>query len=192
MKLFIKNMACIRCMKVVENELKNLGFQDFTMHAGEAEIRDELSGDQLEVFKHSINKLGLELIDDKTSIIVEKIKDAIREQVYRCEEAPKSNFSEHLSQKLGYDYKHLSKLFSTSEGISIEKRLIKQRIERVKELLIYTDSSLNEISYKLHYSSVAHLSGQFKKETGLTPSYFRKINNKLQNKAPDQFPGIKQ
>ena len=186
MKLFIQNMACIRCMKIVEYELKKLGIKDFTVHSGEAEIRDNISEEQLEIFKLSIQNLGLELIDDKTSIIIEKIKNIIVELVYQHEEAPKINFSDHLVKKLGYDYKYLSNLFSASQGISIEKFLIKQRVERVKEMLIYNDISINEISYKLNYSSVAHLSGQFKKETGLTPSYFKQLHNKTLNKAVNQ------
>lgn len=183
MKLFIQNMACIRCTKVVEYELRELGFVDFTIHAGEAEIRDNISEDQLDVFKGSIEKLGLEVINDKNSIIVEKIKNTIAEIVYHCEEEPKSNFSDYLSKKLGYDYTYLSNLFSAAKGISIEKQLIKQRIDRVKEMLIHSEYTLNEISYKLRYSSVAHLSGQFKKETGLTPSYFRKLHKNLLKKA---------
>ena len=179
-------MACIRCIKVVEYELRKLGFKDFSIQSGEAVIRDNISEEQLEVFKVSINKLGLELIDDKTSIIIEKIKNTITELIYRGEDGQKTNFSDYLSEKLGYDYNHLSHLFSVSQGISIEKHLIKQRIERVKELLIHGDSSLNEISYQLHYSSVAHLSGQFKKETGLTPTYFRQLHKKLLKKAVNQ------
>lgn len=183
MKVFIKNMACIRCIKVVEHELRELGFNDITIHSGEVEIRDNISEDQLEVFKGSIQKLGLEMIDDKNNIIVEKIKNTISEIVYHCEEEPKSNFSDYLSKKLGYDYTYLSNLFSAAKGISIEKHLIKQRIERVKEMLIHSEHTLNEISYNLRYCSVAHLSGQFKKETGLTPTYFRKLHKNLLKRA---------
>jgi AraC-like DNA-binding protein len=162
----------------VKYELEKLGLKDFTVNSGETEIRDNISDEQLQSFKETIHKLGLELIDDKTSIIIEKIKNAIRELIYHTDEMQKINFSEYISNVLGYDYKYLSNLFSAAQGSSIEKYFIKKRIERVKELLIYNEISLNEIAYKAHYSSVAHLSGQFKKETGLTPSYFKKLHNK--------------
>lgn len=178
MKLFIKNMVCIRCVKVVENELEKMGIEDFKIQSGEARIKSKMSVEQLEAFKDSMHKLGLEVIDDRTTVIIEKIKDSINELIYRTDDDVKSNLSGYLSKKIGYDYKYLSNLFSSTYGSSIEKYYIKNRIERVKELLIFSESSLGEIAYKAHYSSVSHLSAQFKKETGLTPTAFIKLNPK--------------
>jgi AraC-like DNA-binding protein len=178
MKLFIKNMVCIRCVKVVENELEKMGIEDFKIQSGEARIKSKMSVDQLVTFKDSMHKLGLEVIDDRTTVIIEKIKDSINALIYRTEDDVKGNLSAHLSKKTGYDYKYLSNLFSTACGSSIEKYHIKKRIERVKELLIFSESSLSEIAFKVHYSSVSHLSAQFKKETGLTPTAFIRLNPK--------------
>jgi AraC-like DNA-binding protein len=184
MKLFIKNLVCVRCKKVVENELERIGISDFSIEEGETEIRDHITDDQLEGFKSSIKKLGLEVIDDKTTIIIEKIKNSITELVFHTEEKAKGTLSEYISKKIGYDYNYLSNLFSASCGSSIEKFYIKRKIDRVKELLTYSKNSLSEIAYKAHYSSVAHLSNQFKKETGLTPSHFKKLRESKLTEAP--------
>jgi len=133
----------------------------------------------------ALQKSGLELMDDKKAVIIQKIKNVIIELVHYSEEPLTINFSQYLSQKLGYDYTYLANLFSDAQGISIEKFFIAHRIERVKELLVYNELSLTEISFKLHYSSVAHLSSQFKRVTGLTPSYFKKLKDKRRSMLED-------
>ena len=178
MRLFIQNMVCVRCKNIVKNEFEKMGLRDFTIHSGEVEIKDNISDEQFKGLKASLHDLGLEVINDRITIIIEKIKNSITELIYQNDDMVKINFSEYISSSLGYDYKYLSNLFSSTLGSSIEKFYIKEKIERVKELLIYKDISLNEVAYRVNYSSVAHLSSQFKKETGLTPSHFKKLHNR--------------
>ena len=173
MKLYIKNMVCIRCKMVVKQELKKLGLQAVAVDLGEVEILENISPTQQSELKTALHKFGLELMDNKKSILIEKIKQVIIELIHYTDEPLKINFSNHLSEKLNYDYTYLANLFSAVEGTTIEHFIIVHKIEKVKELLVYDELSLTEISYKLHYSSVAHLSNQFKKITGLTPSYFK-------------------
>mgnify|MGYP003576046997 CR=1 FL=1 len=170
-------MVCIRCKMVVQQELRKLGLHFVVVNLGEVEIMEEITSTQKQSFKSSIARFGLELMDDKKSILIEKIKNVVVEAVHYTDESLKVNFSDHLSEKLNYDYTYLANLFSEVEGITIEHFIIIHKIERVKELLVYDELSLKEISYKLHYSSVAHLSNQFKKFTGLTPSHFKKLKN---------------
>lgn len=177
MKFYIRNMVCIRCKMVVKQELKKLGLHYAVVELGEVEILENISASQKEEFRLSLLRFGLELIDNKKSILIEKIKNVIVELIYHTEEQLKINFSDHLSKKLDHDYTYLANLFSEVEGITIEHYIITHKIERVKELLVYDELSLKEISYKLHYSSIAHLSNQFKKITGLTPSHFRKLKD---------------
>ena len=178
MKLFIKNMVCIRCKMVVRSELERLGIQYKVVELGEAELNDNISAEQRDQLNLLLKKSGLELMDDKKSMLIEKIKTVIIELVHYSGELPKIKFSEYLSEKLNHDYTYLSNLFSEVQGITIEHFLIAHKIERVKELLVYDEFNLTEIAYKLHYSSVAHLSNQFKKVTGLTPSHFKQLKDK--------------
>ncbi|MCW3126615.1 MAG: transcriptional regulator, AraC family [Bacteroidetes bacterium] len=166
---------------VVKAELDHLGLRYGSIELGEAEIKEDISPTQREKLKAGLLRAGLELMDDKRAMLIEKIKNVIVEMVHYADEPPKTNFSDYLSAKLEYDYTYLSNLFSEVTGVTIEHYIISHKIERVKELLIYDELNLTEISYKLHYSSVAHLSNQFKKVTGLTPSFFRKLKGKRRN-----------
>ncbi|MEO6452608.1 MAG: AraC family transcriptional regulator [Ginsengibacter sp.] len=178
MKLYIKNMVSIRCKMMVKEELTKLGLNYIIVELGRAETIEDISPGQFQQFKIGLSRSGLELMDDKKSMLIEKIKNAIVELVHYLEEPLKVNFSNYLSQKLQYDYTYLANLFSEVEGVTIEQFIISHKIERVKELIVYDELNLTEIAWKLHYSSVAHLSNQFKKVTGLTPSYFKQLKHK--------------
>ena len=171
-------MVSIRCKMVVKDELKKLGLHYVIVNLGEIEILETLTSAQREQLKDSLLESGLELIDDKKAILIEKIKTVITEMVFDTKTAPNVNFSVFLTQKLEYDYTYLSNLFSEVVGITIEHYIIAFKIERVKELIVYDDLNLTEISYLLNYSSVAHLSNQFKKVTGLSPSHFKQLRQK--------------
>ena len=171
-------MVCIRCQMVVKAELEKLGLHALNVKIGEADIVENMPPEQLEQLDAALRKSGLLLMDNKKSILVEKIKNAIIELVHYNEEQFKVSLSDYLSKKLNYDYTYLSNLFSEVKGTTIEKFYLSHRIERVKELIVYDELNLTEIAYKMHYSSVAHLSSQFKKITGLTPSHFKKLGNK--------------
>ena len=170
-------MVCIRCKMVVKQELRKLGLHYVVVALGEVEIMEDISPEQREKFKAALLRFGLELIDDKRSILIEKIKKVIVELIHYTDDPLKINFSNFLSENLKQDYTYLANLFSEVEGITIEQYVILHKIERVKELLVYDELSLKEISYKLHYSSLSHLCNQFKKVTGLTPSHFKKLKN---------------
>ena len=163
---------------VVKTELKKLGLHYGIVELGEAEIREELSPEQIEQFSAALRKTGLELMDDKKSILVEKIKAIIIELVHYNEDQIKVNLSDYLSEKLSLNYTYLAHLFTEVKGTTIEKFYLAHKIEKVKELLVYDELSLSEIAYRMHYSSVAHLSNQFKKMTGLTPSHFKNLRHK--------------
>ena len=178
MKLYIKYMVSIRCKMMVKSELDKLGISYLNVDFGEVDILEAISPDQREQLKMALLKSGLELMDDKKAILIEKIKSVIVEMVHYDDERPKSNFSDYLTEKLQYDYTYMANLFSEVTGITIEYFIIAHKIERVKELLIYDELNLTEISYKLNYSSVAHLSSQFKKVTGLTPTFFKQLRQK--------------
>ena len=184
MILKIKNMATIRCTTFVKDELNKLGLYDITVELGKVELRENISTEKLQLLNISLKKAGLEIIEDKTIHLIKDIKAAVHDLVNHFDDLPKPNYSEYISQKVNFNYTHLSTIFSKEQGISIEKYIIEQRIDRVKELLVYTDQGLSDISFKLNFSSVAHLSNQFKKLTGLTPSYFREqaARNKSVNK----------
>ena len=171
-------MVCIRCKMVVKEELRKLGLHYTSVELGEAEILENISIEQHDMIRAALLKSGLELMDDKKSVLIQKIKNVIIELVHYSEEPLTINFSEYLSQKLNHDYTYLANLFSEVQGTTIEKFLIAHKIERVKELLVYNEMNLTEIAYQMHYSSVAHLSAQFKKVTGLTPSHFKQLKNK--------------
>ncbi|WP_244826084.1 helix-turn-helix domain-containing protein [Carboxylicivirga linearis] len=178
MKIYIKNMVCIRCQMVVKSELEKLGLNYIYVNIGEANVTENLSDDQLKKLDYSLRRSGLELMDDKKSILVEKIKVAIIELVHYTDDQIKVNLSDYLSEKLNHNYTYLANLFSEVKGITIEKFFLTHKIEKVKELIVYDELTLSEIAYKMHYSSAAHLSNQFKKITGLTPSHFKDLKNK--------------
>ena len=174
-------MVCIRCKMVVKEELKKLGLHYTTVELGEVEIMEGISVEQHDQFKAGLLRSGLELMDDKKSVLIQKIKNVIIELIHYSEEPLTINFSDYLSQKLNHNYTYLANLFSEVQGITIEKFIIAHKIERVKELLVYNELNLTEIAYLMHYSSVAHLSAQFKKVTGLTPSHFKQLRDKRLN-----------
>jgi len=174
-KLYIKNMVCDRCKMVVRSELEKLGFHPVHVELGEITLSDKLSDNQITVIEQSLQPLGFELIDDKKSRLIEQIKTVIIELVHYNNSDLKINLSDYLSQKLNHDYNYISNLFSEVEGTTIEKYFIAQKIEKVKELLVYGELTLSEIAFRLNYSSTAHLSSQFKKVTGLTPSHFKQV-----------------
>jgi len=171
-------MVCIRCQMVVKDELKKLGIQYADVKIGEADIIENISPEQVKQLDIALKKSGLLLMDDKKSILVEKIKSAVIELVHYTEDQIRVNLSDYLSEKLHYDYTYLANLFSEVKGITIEKFYLTHKIEKVKELIVYDELNLTEIAFKMHYSSVAHLSNQFKKFTGLTPSHFKKLKYK--------------
>jgi AraC-like DNA-binding protein len=171
-------MVSLRCKMMVKEELKKLGLRYVVVDLGMVEMLENITEEQREQLKINLLKSGLELLDDKRSILIEKIKNVIVEMIHYSEEVPKTNYSDHISAALDYDYTYLSNIFSEVKGITIQQFIIINKIERVKELLLYDELNLTEIAYKLHYSSVAHLSNQFKKVTGLSPSFFKKLKQK--------------
>jgi len=171
-------MVCIRCKMVVKSELDKLGLHYSTVELGEAEIIEDISKEQMKSLAFALKKTGLELMDDKKSILVEKIKLLIIELVHYTDDQIKTNLSDYLSEKLKYNYTYLANLFSEVKGTTIEQFYLNHKIEKVKELLVYDELNLTEIAFKLHYSSVAHLSNQFKKMTGLTPTHFKNLRHK--------------
>jgi AraC-like DNA-binding protein len=185
LKIYIKNMVCIRCQMVVKAELEKLGLHYVDVKIGEASIIENILPEQLGRLDKALRKSGLQLMDDKKSILVEKIKNAIIELVHYTDEQIKVNLSDYLSEKLNYDYTYLANLFSEVKGTTIEKFYLAHKIEKVKELIVYDELNLTEIAEKMHYSSVAHLSNQFKKITGLTPSHFKKLKNKRRGTLED-------
>lgn len=178
MKLYIKYMVSLRCKIVVEEELKKLGIQSAAAELGMVDVYGDITDRQREDFRAALLVSGLELLDDKRSILIEKIKNVITEMIHYSKELPKVNYSDYISEKLGYDYTYLSNVFSEVKGITLQQFIIIHKIERVKELLLYDELNLTEIAYRMHYSSVAHLSNQFKKVTGLTPSFYRQLKKK--------------
>ena len=175
MKIYIKNMVCNRCILVVKNELEKLGFQTLSISLGEVELKNDLSETEKTSLDNHLKTFGFELIDDKKSRLIGQIKSTIIEIIHQNNSELKSNLSDYLSSKLHHDYTYLSNLFSEVEGTTIEKHFIAQKIEKVKELLVYDELSLSEIAYQMNYSSVGYLSNQFKKVTGLTPTHFKNI-----------------
>jgi AraC-like DNA-binding protein len=163
---------------VVKSELEKLGLHYKTVELGEAEIMEDMSPEQLDRLRIGLKKSGLELMDDKKSILVEKINAVIIELVHYNDEQLKINLSDYLTEKLNHNYTYLANLFSEVKGTTIEQFYLEHKIEKVKELLVYDELNLTEIAYRLHYSSIAHLSNQFKKMTGLTPSHFKQLKHK--------------
>ena len=175
MKLYIKYMISLRCKLIVEEELKKLDIPYLTVELGKIEFSENISLQQRNQLEENLSKWGLELLDDKKNILIEKIKNVVIEIVHYSDELPKMNYSDYISEKLGYNYTYLSNLFSEVKGITLQQFIIIHKIERVKELLLYNELNLTEIAYKLHYSSVSHLSYQFKKVTGLSPSVYKEL-----------------
>ena len=173
MKLYIKNMVCSRCKMVVKDALMKFGLHPTSVELGEVEVTEELNKEQKQKLNQTFLSFGFELIDDKRSRLIEKIKNTIVKLVHYSDEQLKINFSQYISELLHHDYTYLSNLFSEVEGTTIEQYFIAQKIERAKELLMYDELSLSEIAFQLNYSSASHLSKRFKKVTGLTPTHIK-------------------
>lgn len=174
MTLHIRNMVCPRCIRAVRGVLEQAGLEVRSVRLGEAEIVGDLSAERKSRLSDALRELGFELLEDRRAQLIEGIKNCIVELVRSPQVLPDANLSGYLSAKLGLDYRYLSTLFSQTEGRTVEKYFIAQKIERAKELLVYDELTLGEIAFRLGYSSVAHLSGQFKRTTGLTPSLFKR------------------
>jgi len=185
MKLYIKYMVSNRCKMAVKEELKKLGLHFIVVDLGEVEIMETITPEQREQLKISLIDSGLELMDDKRAVLIEKIKNTIIEMVHHSDEMIKTNFSDYLSEKLDHDYTYLANLFSEVQGSTIEHFIINHKIERIKELIIYDELNITEIAWKMNYSSVAHLSNQFKKVTGLSPSHFKQLKDKRRSQIED-------
>jgi len=179
-KLYIKYMVSLRCKLLVKEELNQLGINHGVVDLGVVELQEDITNEQHEELKTNLQKWGLELLDDKKSILIERIQNVVVDMIHYAEEMLEVNYSDYISEKLGYDYTYLSNMFSEVKGITLQHYIILHRIERVKELLLYDELNLTEISYLLQYSSVAHLSFQFKKITGLTPSFYKQMKQKRQ------------
>ena len=171
-------MVSLRCKMMVKDELKKLGLKYIAVDLGMVEILEDISQEQHDQLKKNLLKSGLELLDDKKSILIDKIKNVIIEMIHYSDELPQVNYSDYISKKLNHDYTYLANIFSEVKGITIQQFIIIHKIERAKELILYDQLNLTEISYKLHYSSVAHLSNQFKKITGLSPSFYKQLKEK--------------
>ncbi len=178
MKLFIRNMVSLRCKLLVKDELTRLGLHPTHIELGEVEISEQISDDERAALDGALRRSGLELMDDKRAILIERIKHVVIETIHYSDQALRVNFSDHLAEKLQHNYTYLANIFSESTGTTIEHFIIHHKIERVKELIVYGDLTLTEIAYKMHYSSVAHLSNQFKKVTGLTPTFFKRLKER--------------
>ena len=171
-------MVSLRCKMIVKEELEKLDLHEVVITLGMIEVLETITQKQQDELKENLLSSGLELLDDKKTILIEKIKNVIIEMVHYSDELPAMNYSDYISEKLKYDYTYLSNIFSEVKGITIQQFIIIHKIERVKELLLYDELNLTEIASKLNYSSVAHLSNQFKKVTGLSPSFYRQLKEK--------------
>lgn len=185
MKLYIKNMVCSRCKMVVKSVFENMGINPIAVELGEVELKNDIDESQKHELLKSLRAIGFDLIDDRKSKAIDKIKTLIIDLVQNKNNDLKSNLSDYLSQQLHQDYNTLSNLFSEVENTTIEKYFINQKIEKVKELIIYDELSLSEIAYSLNYSSVSHLSNQFKKITGFSPTYFKSIKSVKRRQIED-------
>jgi AraC-like DNA-binding protein/copper chaperone CopZ len=178
MKIYVRNMACESCIIVVSNTLKELDIVPVKVELGEIVTKEDVSDADKKELNKKLKKAGLELLEKKQGILVEKIRQIAVDYVYKSDEKPNINFSVLLSQKLHYSYTYLANFFSEVEATTIEQFIIALKIERIKELILFEEDTISEIAYKLHYSSVAHLSAQFKKVTGLTPTHFKSLRAK--------------
>jgi len=175
--LQIKNMESYCCIKVVKEELDKLGVQCKTPELGRVEIQETVTAEKLQLIDAALRNVGLEILSNNKTLLVEKVKKVIHQLVYLSDDLPKQNFSEVITREINRNYTYLSSLFSCMTGVKIEKYIIIQKIERVKDLMVYSKLSLNDITYLLKYSSVAHLSNQFKRITGMTPAYYKQLAN---------------
>lgn len=182
MEILIKNMVCPRCIEAVKKSLEDCEIPFENLELGKVKLYDSLSGEQKKALSESLEHKGFELLESKTAALISQVKSLIIEQVHHSDQSLNVNFSSFLTDKLNHEYTSLSRLFSQVEGVTIEKYITRQKIERVKEFLFYDQLSLSEIAFSLGYSSVAYLSSQFKKETGMTPSEFKK--NHLGGRKP--------
>lgn len=195
LKIYIKYMVSTRCKMAVKEELRKLGLHFILVNLGEVEIMEDISAEQREQIKTALSRSGLELMDDKRAVLMEKIKTIIIEMVHHTDEILKTNFSVFLSDKLNHSYTYLANQFSEIQGTTIEQFIISHKIERIKELIIYGELTITEIAWKMNYSSVAHLSTQFKKATGLPPSHFKQLKDKRRSPIDevgipsDSYPG---
>jgi AraC-like DNA-binding protein len=178
-------MVSNRCKMAVKDALKKLQLHFMVVDLGEVEIMESISTEQRAQLKTDLLQLGLELMDDKKGVLIDKIKSVIIELVHHSDEMIKINFSNYLSEKLDYDYTYMANLFSEVQGTTIEQFMIAHKIERIKELMIYGELNITEIAWKMNYSSVAHLSNQFKKVTGLSPSHFKQLKDKRRSPIED-------
>ena len=178
-------MVSNRCKMAVKEELQKLGLHFIVVDLGEVEIMENITAEQRGQIKIALASSGLELMDDKKAILIERIKNAIVEMIHHSDEIIKTNFSDYLSKKLTHDYTYLANLFSEVQGITIEHYIIAHKVERIKELIIYDELNITEIAWKMNYSSVAHLSNQFKKVTGLSPSHFKQLKVKRRSSIED-------
>jgi len=185
LKLYIKYMVSNRCKMAVKEELRKLGLHFILVDLGEVEIMENITPEQKQQLKIALFNSGLELMDDKRAVLIERIKNAVIELVHHSDEVIKINFSDFLSERLNHDYTYLANLFSEIQGTTIEQFVILHKIERIKELIIYDELNITEIAWKMNYSSVAHLSNQFKKVTGLTPSHYKQLKSKLRSPIED-------
>jgi AraC-like DNA-binding protein len=185
MKLLIQNMVSLRCKLLVKAELEKLGLAYHSIELGEVILQKPIDAEQKKELAKALHLSGLAIMDDKNTVLVEKIKNIIVEMVHYADEFPDVKFSVFVSEQLHKDYHFLSELFSKTKGITIEHFIILHKIEKAKELIMYDELNLSEIAYKLHYRSVAHLSHQFKKITGLTPSFFKSINKEKRTNLED-------
>lgn len=171
-------MVSNRCKMAVKEELRKLGLHFVVVELGEVKVMEDITTAQRSALQAGLQSSGLELMDDRRAVMIEKVIHVITEMIHHAEEMPKVNYSDYISEQVGYDYTYLSNVFSEVKGITIQQFIILHKIERVKELLLYEELNLTEISYRMHYSSVAHLSNQFKKVSGLTPSQFKLLKNR--------------
>lgn len=181
MKIYIKNMVSNSCRFVVKDALNKLNLPYIHINLGEVEVKRNISKNQREKLKVALQKMGLELMSDRRTILIEKVKNTIVEMVHYADDMIKVNFSDYLSHKLNYDYTYLSNLFTEVQGINIQNFILLHKAERIKELITYDELTISEIAYKMNYSSVAHLSNQFKKVTGFSPTYFKHLKVRSRN-----------
>ncbi len=185
LKLYIKYMVSNRCKMAVKEELKKLGLHFVVVDLGEVDIMEKITQEERELLKVGLRNSGLELMDDRRAVLIEKIKNVIIEMIHHSDELIKTNFSTYLSEKLNLDYTYLANLFSEVQGTTIEQFIISHKVERIKELITYDELNITEIAWKMNYSSVAHLSNQFKKVTGLSPTHFKQLKDKRRSPIED-------
>lgn len=178
MKLFIKNMVSTRCIMIVKSVAESLSIDYSSVDLGEMDLDYDISAQQLDLLKSGLLRYGLDLLEDKKSVLVEKIKTVVIEMIHYDDETPKTKISDYISSRLNYDYTYLANLFSTVMTTTLQHFIISHKVERVKELLLYDELSLKEIAYKMNYSSVGHLANQFKKHTGMTTGEFKRTVSK--------------